>query len=100
MGSPKARIDGPNTTPRVSENSLKCVALTGPGRSLIRLGYNNESNASYEYPGKYDLACPALAKALRTTFGGVDTLMNQSDSRTLGDFTNLTAMGGGYEIGY
>lgn len=79
------------------------MVLTAAGNSLIRLADNNETTASYDFPIKYDLACPALKRALDTVQGGIDEIFGNSESSTLGflaNYTNLTAMGGGSEIGY
>ena len=73
------------------------------GNSLIRLAYNNESNASYDFPNKYDLVCPALKGALERVPGGMNEILGNLDSPAWGflaKYENLTAMGGGSEIGY
>ena len=77
--------------------------LTVPEKTLIRLGYNDEMTASYECPSTYDLACAALERALTATPGGVSGLIgdpNSSGLKSLSQFTNLTAMGGGSDINY
>ena len=73
------------------------------GKSLIRLAYNNETTASYEFPIRYDLACPTLEAVLAAVPGGLNGIIGSSTPPSLpslAKFANLTAMGGGSEIGY
>ena len=83
--------------------NCKCALLTISGNNLIRLGYGNETTASYQSPAVYDLACPTLERALASTPGGLSGIIGNTNSakyQSLLRFTNLTAMGGGSEVGY
>ncbi len=70
--------------------------------TLIRLAYNNETSASYILPVTYDIACPVLEAVLAKVPGGLTGLgtANVSTLAPLGQFANLTTLGGGSEIGY
>lgn len=70
--------------------------------TLIRLAYNNETTASYALPVTYDIACPVLEAVLAKVPGGLISLgsANVSTLAPLRQFKNLTAVGGGSEIGY
>ena len=70
--------------------------------TLIRLAYNNETTASYISPVTYDIACPVLEAVLAQVPGGFAGLAsaNTSTLALLGRFMNLTALGGGSEVGY
>ena len=72
------------------------------GNTLIRLAYNNETTASYIFPVTYDIACPVLESVLAQVPGGFAGLTSASPSTLapLGQFANLTALGGGSEVGY
>ena len=67
------------------------------GDTLIRLAYNNETEASYIFPVTYDLACPTVEAVLASIPGGLVGLLSASPSALapLAHFNNLTAMGGG-----
>ena len=81
--------------------SIGGAPLTDPGKSLIRLGYNNETTASYECPLTYDRACADLERALAATPAGLGGVIgNQTALQSLNHDGNLTVMGGGSEIGY
>ena len=70
--------------------------------TLIRLAYKNETSASYIYPVTYDSACPVLESVLAQVPGGLTGLGSADPSiiAPLGQITNLTALGGGSEVGY
>ena len=72
------------------------------GNTLIRLAYNNETTASYILPVTYDIACSVLESVLAKIPGGFTGLASASPSTLapLGQFSNLTALGGGSEVGY
>ena len=72
------------------------------GDTLIRLGYNNETRASYVDPVTYDLACEVVEAVLKDIPGGVLGLLdaNEEALEPLGRFGNLTAMGGGNAATY
>lgn len=72
------------------------------GNTLIRLAYNNETEASYVYPVTYDLACPVVEALLGSLPGGLAGLLSASPSTLapLDQFKNLTAMGGGNAATY
>ena len=72
------------------------------GDTLIRLAYNNETEASYIFPVTYDLACPAVEAVLASISGGLVGLLSASPSALapLAQFNNLTAMGGGNAATY
>ena len=77
--------------------------LTGEGKSLVRLAYNNETTASFISSIRYDLACPALQTASAAIPGGLVSLVGGNSSQSLpslASYSNLTAMGGGLEVGY
>ena len=67
------------------------------GDSLIRLAFENETRASFVDPVTYDLACPVIEAVLADIPGGFLGLLsaNSSSLAPLGQFGNLTAMGGG-----
>lgn len=76
--------------------------LIRPGQSLIRLAFNNETTASYDFPVTYDLACFALSGVLARS-GGIHGIVGNGNPHaleSLAKFTNLTAMGGGAGVGY
>ena len=70
--------------------------------TLIRLAYNNETTASYISPVTYDLACSVLESVLAQAPERCVGLGPASPTTLapLGQFSNLTAVGGGSEIGY
>lgn len=70
--------------------------------TLIRLAYNNETTASYIFPSTYDAACTVLQAVFPQVSGGFTGLGSANASKlvSLARFTNLTALGGGSEIGY
>ena len=70
--------------------------------TLLRLGYNNETRASYVFPVTYDLACPVVEAVLAGIPGGFLGLLSASPSTLapLAQFANLTAMGGGNAATY
>jgi len=72
------------------------------GDTLIRLAYNNETDASYVFPVTYDLACPVVEAVLALIPGGTAGLASASPSTLapLAQFGNLTAMGGGNAATY
>ena len=72
------------------------------GNTLIRLGYDNETEASSVDPVTYDLACPVIEAVLADIPGGFLGLpyANASTLAPLGQFGNLTAMGGGNAATY
>ena len=72
------------------------------GNTLIRLGYDNETEASSVFPVTYDLACPVIEAVLADIPGGFLGLpyANASTLAPLGQFGNLTAMGGGNAATY
>ena len=77
--------------------------LISQGNSLVRLAYNNETTASFISPIRYDLACPALQGASAAIPSGLASLLGGNSLLSLpslASFSNLTAMGGGLEIGY
>lgn len=70
--------------------------------TLIRLAYDNETTASYIHPVTYDIACSTLETVLAQVPGGLLNLgsANPATLAPLGQFSNLTALGGGSEVGY
>ena len=79
--------------------------LNSQGNSLVRLAYNNETTASFISPIRYDLACPALQNASAAIPNGLASLLGGGGNSllslpSLAIYSNLTAMGGGLEIGY
>ena len=72
------------------------------GDTLIRLGYNNETRASYVLPVTYDLACPVVEAVLGGIPGGFLGVPYASPATLapLAQFGNLTAMGGGNAATY
>ena len=70
--------------------------------TLIRLAYDNETTASYIFPETYDQVCPVLEAVIAQVPGGFAGLALASPSTLapLGQFKNLTALGGGSEVGY
>lgn len=70
--------------------------------TLIRLADDNETAASYIDPATYDIACSVLEAVLTQIPGGFAGLATASPSvlASLGQFSNLTALGGGSEVGY
>ena len=72
------------------------------GNTLIRLAYNNETEASYIFPVTYDLACPVIEALLASLPGGLAGLLSAdlSTLAPLSQFKNLTAMGGGNAATY
>ena len=73
----------------------------GGGNTLIRLGYGNETSASFIDPETYDQACPTLRQILAGLPGPFTTLLfaDQATLAPLDNFGNLTEMGGGMEVG-
>lgn len=73
-----------------------------PEKTLIRLAYNNETEATFDYPSTYDLACEVLMQVqqkLQPGFAGI-VKASQADLAPLKQFQNSTALGGGSEVGY
>ena len=98
-------MGGQDTTQPVSRNLVTEWAsmLISQGESLVRIAYNNETTASFIAPVRYDLACPALQAALAANPGGLGSLIGGNsppDLSSLANYSNLTAMGGGLEVGY
>ena len=71
-------------------------------KALIRLVYNNQTRASYISPGTYDEPCDTIRGILAKLSGPFVSLLSAPDSvlAPLDKFENLTAMGGGSEVGY
>ena len=70
--------------------------------TLIRLGYDNETSASYIDPVTYDEACSTLREIFTSLPGPLTSILtaNPSVFAPLAQFQNLTEMGGGSEVGY
>ena len=109
MGLSSAPYNWPNYSPLGNAPLLlsraSILLLTADlGDTLIRLAYNNETQASFVFPVTYDIACPTLEALIATIPGGLTGLLggtaNASELAPLGAFANLTQLGGGSEIGY
>ena len=70
--------------------------------TLIRLGYANDTSASYISPATYDESCETVRKILAGLPGGFTSLIfaDQQTLAPLNEYANFTEMGGGSQVGY
>ena len=90
----------PNTA--LSETPFNWPRYDENANTLIRLDYGNQTSPSFISPSTYDQPCETLMEIIQGFQGPLAELLvaNESVLAPLDQYSSLTAMGGGSEVGF